>query len=207
MNNRSPRHIRAWVLSQFEFPVVRGPARHGEVRAFARLETRAGHLTMKGKFKLRHHLPFLRFDYAGRTYLAVPPWLLGPGRLPWWIKDSFDHAEKRRVEQRARFSPSRHPASELGWFAIEENAGVEFLNALSSAIHDRKAGLPATMRLPTVEPSGFALTTGERKATADADEPYQYSLFRDGLALLGEPFRGRLRDVVVWAPSGGIVPP
>ncbi len=87
---------------------------------------------------------------------------------------------------------------------IEEKAGAEFLNALSIAIRDRAVGLPATMRLPTFEPTGFALSAGDRIARAEADEPYQYALFRDGLALLGEPFRGRPRDVVVWSPDGGM---
>lgn len=152
----------------------------------------------------RHDVPFLRFGYAGRTYLAAPPWLLRPGGPPWWIADLFDHPEWWRLARRARLSPSRHPGSEFGWFAIEEKAGAEFLNALSNAIRDRGAGLPATMRLPTVEPTGFALSAGDRIAGADADEPYPYALFRDGLALLGEPFRGRPRDVVVWSPDGGM---
>lgn len=150
----------------------------------------------------RHNVPFLRFAYAGRTYLAATPAAGGP---PWWIEDFFDHPEWWRVARRARLSPSRHPGSDFGWFAIEEKAGAEFLNALSNAIRDRGAGLPATMRLPTVEPTGFAVSAEDRIAGADADEPYQYALFRDGLALLGEPFRGRPRDVVVWSPDGGMV--
>lgn len=152
----------------------------------------------------RHNVPLFRFDYAGRIYLAVTPWFSLPGDPPWWIEDFFDRPEWWRVARRARLSPSRHVGSEFGWFAIDEGAGAEFLNALSNAIRDRGAGLPETMRLPTVEPTGFALSTGDRIARADADEPYQYALFRDGLALLGEPFRGRPRDVVVWSPDGGI---
>ncbi|MGB3044002.1 MAG: hypothetical protein WBB98_12540 [Xanthobacteraceae bacterium] len=152
----------------------------------------------------RHDVPFLRFGYAGRTYLAAPPRLLRPGGPPWWIEDFFDHPEWWRLARQARLSPSRHPSSDFGWFAIEEKAGAKFLNALSNAIRDRGTGLPATMRLPTVEPAGFALSAGDRIFGADADEPYQYALFRDGLALLSEPFRGRPRDVVVWSPEGGI---
>lgn len=87
---------------------------------------------------------------------------------------------------------------------IEEKAGAEFLNALSNGIRDRGVGLPATIRLPTFEPAGFALSAGDRVVRAEADEPYQYALFRDGLALVGEPFRGRPRDVVVWSPDGGM---
>lgn len=152
----------------------------------------------------RHEIPFLRFDYAGRAYLAAPPWRLRPGSPPWWIEDFFDHPEWWRLARRARLSPPRHPGFDFGWFAIEEKAGSEFLNALSNAIRNRAVGLPTTMRLPTVEPTGFSLSAEDRIARADADEPYQYALFRDGLALLGEPFRGRPRDVVIWSPDGGM---
>ncbi len=65
-------------------------------------------------------------------------------------------------------------------------------------------GLPATIRLPTVEPTGFSLEPEDRIARADADEPYRYAPFRDGLALLGEPFRGRPRNVVFWSPDEGM---
>ncbi|BCH34341.1 hypothetical protein MesoLjLc_62710 [Mesorhizobium sp. L-8-10] len=81
----------------------------------------------------RHDFPFLRFGYAGRTYLAAPPRLLRPGGPPWWIEDFFDHPEWWRLARRARLWPSRHPGSDFGWFAVEEKAGAEFLNALSHA--------------------------------------------------------------------------
>lgn len=152
----------------------------------------------------RSDVPLLRFDYGGRTYLAASPWPLRRGGPPWWIDDFFDHPGWWRFARRARLSPLRQPDSDFGWFVIEEKAGAEFLNALSSAIRDRGVGPPATMRLPTFEPAGFALSAGDRIARADADEPYRYALFRDGLALLEEPFRGRPRDVVVWSPDGGM---
>ncbi|HUD92783.1 hypothetical protein [Sphingobium sp.] len=151
-----------------------------------------------------HGVSFLRFGYAGRTYLAGPSRLLRPGGPPWWTEDFFEHPEWWRLARRTRLSPSRHPSFDFGWFAIEEKAAAKFLNALSNAIRDRAARLPATMRLPTVEPTGFSLCAEGRIARADADEPDRYALFRDGLALLGEPFRGRPRDVVVWSPEGGM---
>ena len=89
---------------------------------------------------------------------------------------------------------------------IDEKAGTEFLNALSNAIRNRGLGVLPTMRLPTFEPTGFAISAGDRVARAEVDEPYQYAFFRDGLALLGEPFRGRPRNVVVWSPDGGVAP-
>lgn len=152
----------------------------------------------------RSDVQLLRFDYAGRTNLAATPWLSRPDGPPWWIDDFFDHHGWWRFARRARLSPPSHPGSDFGWFAIEEKAGAEFLNTLSNAIRDRGVGPPATMRLPTVEPTGFALSAGDRATVADADEPYRYALFRDGLALLGEPFRGRPRDVVAWSPDGGL---
>jgi len=57
----------------------------------------------------------------------------------------------------------RHPVTLVltsAWFAIEEKAGSEFLNALSNAIRDRGVGPPATMGLPTVEPTGFCALRG-----------------------------------------------
>ena len=152
----------------------------------------------------RHGISFLRFGYAGRTYLAVPRWLSRPDGPPWWIDDFFDHPGWWRLARRTRLSPSRHLGFDFGLFAIEEKAAAEFLNALSTAIRDRAVGLPATMRLPTFEPTGFSLAAEDRIARADEDEPYRYALFRDGLALLGEPFRGRPRDVVVWSPDEGM---
>jgi hypothetical protein len=152
----------------------------------------------------RYNVPLLRFGYAGRTYLAATPWLLRPGSPPWWIEDFFDYPDWWRVARRARLSPPRLAGSDFGCFAIEEKAGAEFLNVLSNAIRERGVGPLATVRLPTVEPAGFALSAGERIASAEADQPYEYALFRDGLALIGEPFRGRPRDVVVWSPDGGM---
>lgn len=155
----------------------------------------------------RPDIPLLRFDYAGRTFLAplLRPWRSdGP---PWRYEYLFDHPSWWRIVRRTPLSPTRHPGSDYGWFAIEEKAGFEFLSALSNAIRDRRAGRPpVSIRLPTVEPTGFALSDGDRAAAADSDEPYRYALFRDGLALLGEPFRGRPRDVVLWSPDGGMTP-
>jgi hypothetical protein len=129
----------------------------------------------------------LRFDYADRTYLVATPWLSRYPDSLWWMEDFFFNA---RID--------------FGFFAIEEQAGVKFLNALSNSIRDRGVGLPATKALPTVEPIGFALSAEGRSAGADADERYHYALFRDGLALLGDPSRGRTRDLVVWSPDGGV---
>ncbi len=149
----------------------------------------------------RHLVPFLRFDYAGRTYLAPAPRLLRPDGPQWWIGSFFDHPEWWQLARRALLSLSHRPGSDYGWFAMEQKAAFEFLNALSHAIRDRGEGLPETMRLPTIEPTGFGLSAIDRIPLAAYDEPYHYALFRDGLALLDDPFRGRPRDVVVWTPG------
>lgn len=152
----------------------------------------------------RHDVAFLRLGYAGRDYLVVPPWPFQSGDPLWWIGEVIEHPEWWRLARRTRLSQSRHLGFDFGWFAIEENAAAEFLNALSILIRDRAVELQATMRLPTVEPAGFSLAAEERIARGDADEPYRYALFRDGLALLGEPFRGRQRGWVVWSPDKGM---
>jgi hypothetical protein len=151
-------------------------------------------------------VPLLRFDYAGRTYLAAMPWPLRPGGPQWWTDDFFDHPDWWRVARRSPLSPPRHSSSSFGLFVIEEKAGTEFLSALSDSIRNRGLGALTTMSLPTFEPTGFAISAGDRIAAPEVDAPYQYALFRDGLALLGEPFRGRPRSVVVWSPDGGVAP-
>lgn len=154
----------------------------------------------------RSDVPLLRIDYAGRIYLAATPVPSRPEGPPWWIDDFFDHPDWWRFARGARLSLPRHLDPDFGWFAIEETVGAKFLNALSSTIRDGGVGPSATMRLPTAEPIGFALSAEDRAAAVDADKTYHYALFHDGLALLGQPFQGRLRDVVVWSPDRGIGP-
>ncbi|MDR6675401.1 hypothetical protein [Xanthomonas sp. 1678] len=156
----------------------------------------------------RYDVPFLRFGYAGRTYLASPPELWRQDYPLWWIEELFvDNADWWRLAWRARSSLLTRPRASFGWFVIEEKSGSEFLNALSSAVSGRSAGLPVAMRLPTVAPAGFALSALGPIASADADTPYQYALFRDGLALVGDPYRGQPYDVAVWSPDEGITLP
>lgn len=152
----------------------------------------------------RTDVPFLRFDFAGRTYLVATPSRSRLRGLQWWIEDFFDHPVFWHFGRHSRLSSSSHPGSDFSWFAIEEQAGFKFLNALSNSIRDRGVRLPATKGLPTFEPIGFALSAEGRTAGADAHERYYYALFRDGLALLSDPSRGRPRELVVWSPDGGI---
>ncbi len=149
-------------------------------------------------------VPLLRFDYDRRTYLAASPWFMRPGSTQRWFDDLFDHPRWWQFARRALFSRPIDTDSDYGLFVIEEKAGTEFLNALSNMIRDREVAPTATLRLPTIDPTGFTLSSGDLIVGTDAEEPYRYALFRDGLALLGQPFRGHLRDLVIWSPDRGI---
>lgn len=91
----------------------------------------------------------------------------------------------------------------LGLFAMEETAGTEFLKSLTGIIQDGGRSIPATLQLPSFGPIGFGLG-GESVGRIRDDADYQYALFRDGLALLGNPNRGRLRGVTMWSPKEGM---
>lgn len=153
----------------------------------------------------RYDIPFIRLEYAGRAYITAVPWFVRADGSPWWFEDFIDHAGWRRLVRRAHLSMAHRSRSDFGWFAIEEKAGISFLNALSNAIREGERRMPGRLVLPTFEPRGFGLSVVDGVDRGEADEPYQYALFRDGLALLAEPFRGRARGVVVWSPDGGMV--
>lgn len=60
--------------------------------------------------------------------------------------------------------------------------------------------------LPTFDPVGFGFIEGDRVVPGvrdEGDRAYNYARFRDGLALLGDPFHDRPRDVVLWSPEDG----
>ena len=75
-----------------------------------------------------------------------------------------------------------------------------FLDALTGLIQSGPDPMPDIVRLPDLEPAGF----GDETLARGRDEGiYQYALFRDGLALLGNPQRGRPRGILTWAPKEG----
>jgi hypothetical protein len=81
------------------------------------------------------------------------------------------------------------------------------LNTLSDVIRGGRRQLPPSFLLPTFDPVGFGFVDGDRAVPDFRDEGdrfYDYAQFRDGLALLGDAFRGYPRDVVLWSPEGGI---
>jgi len=148
-------------------------------------------------------IEFLRLQYAGRIYLISVPWLWRTAAPPWWIEEFFHHPHWWRIARGGHLPISDQPNARLGWFAIEENGGAEFLNGLSAIIRDSERRAPASFTLPTFDPVGFGLTEGDRTPDEE-DGAYDYARFRDGLALLGDPFRGKPLDVLVWSPNEGL---
>jgi hypothetical protein len=148
-------------------------------------------------------IEFLRLQYAGRQYLVHPSslWWRDPPRE--WLEDLFDYQHLWRHAlhwpPRGRVVRRRH----LGWFAMEETAGTEFLKSLTGVIQDGGRSIPGTLQLPSFGPIGFGLG-GESVGRTRDDADYQYALFRDGLALLGDPKRGRPRGITVWSPKEGV---
>ena len=150
-------------------------------------------------------IEFLRLQYAGRRYLvhASSLWWVDPA--PDLLRELFDYQHQWRHTLRwpPRRIVDRRP--QLGWFAIEETAGTDFLKLLTSIIQNGGRSIPATLSLPGFAPVGFGLG-GEGVGRGRDDADYQYALFRDGLALLGDPNRGRLLGITTWSPKDGVFP-
>ncbi|PZP53400.1 MAG: hypothetical protein DI595_03770 [Agrobacterium fabrum] len=152
-------------------------------------------------------VPFLRLQYAGRTYLTSIPWPWGLAVPRRWIEEFFDHPHWWRLDRHWHRSGAPRQDTGFGWFAIEEKGGAEFLRELSAAINDGQGRMPDSLVLPTFDPVGFGFADGERALSAprdDGDRAYDYARFRDGLALLRDPLRGRPLDIVLWSPQGGL---
>jgi hypothetical protein len=144
---------------------------------------------------------FVRSPYAGRWYLgnAFSIW---PTLLPHWWNDRFWddpvwwHHAVRDVIARG------FPGESVGWFVMEETACKAFLNGLTDMIRTGGDGRPERLDLPTFDPVGFGIGEDSRRRRVDGSE-YNYALFRDGLALLGDPFRSRKLDMRRWSPKEG----
>lgn len=155
----------------------------------------------------RKPIPLLRLQYAGRTYLTSMSWVRRSDAPLWWIEEFFDHPYWWRMARHPHARASQWQAAGLALFAIEEKGGAEFLNGLSAVIRSGRRQVPSSFVLPTFDPVGFRLLDGDRAAPGvrdEGDRSYDYTQFRDGLALLSEPFRGRARDVVLWSPESGV---
>jgi hypothetical protein len=150
---------------------------------------------------------FLRLRYAGRIYLTSAPWVWRAAAPPWWIEEFLYRPDWWRAARRAHLPISHRPDARLAWFAIEEKGGAEFLNGLSAVIRSGERRAPVSFALPTFDPVGFGFDEGDRAAPGARDDEaraYDYARFRDGLALLGDPFRGKLIDVLSWSPETGL---
>jgi hypothetical protein len=142
---------------------------------------------------------FFRLEYAGRAFLACAH-SLSPSRPPSaWMDDLIDHPLWRHRWWRRL--PDRPPF--LRWFVIEENAGERFLNALSALIRLEDRTLPETLDLPSGDLVGSSIDGGASITRRDG-VPYDYALFRDGLALLGGPPPRRIAGHRIWHPKHGL---
>ncbi|WP_136661872.1 hypothetical protein [Nitratireductor sp. XY-223] len=131
-------------------------------------------------------LSFLSIPYAGRTFLASAEPLWPFHDCPHWLEDLwFDPRRWPRFPHRRRLL-RRSGDGFAGWFVMEERSAERFLNSLSDIIRSGRENMPAVLKLPRIEPSGFAMDRGEESDVSPESE-YAYALFRDGLALLGSP--------------------
>ena len=86
---------------------------------------------------------------------------------------------------------------------MEENAAERFLNSLSAMIRNGRERIPGELELPVVETVGFRLGQESSDAVAPAPE-YAYALYRDGLALIGNPPPRRTIGHRTWSPKDGM---
>jgi hypothetical protein len=143
-------------------------------------------------------IPFVRLQYAGRNFLAYAD-ALSPFHHHFdWRGDLIEVATWRRRLLRPRYHGTPPP---LRWFVIEENAGERFLDALSGMIRAGPERVPETLDLPSGDFIG--LSTGDDAAGRDG-AAYDYALFRDGLALLGNPPPHRIAGLRFWYPNNGL---
>jgi hypothetical protein len=146
----------------------------------------------------RNPMAFIRFPYAGRWYLgsALSTWpVLLP---PWWHED---FGESPNGIRRAAWSMLGRElfGGSIGWFVMEESACIRFLNILTGAIRGGGEDRPVRLELPSFDPVGFGI--GEPRGARRPD--YDYALFRDGLALVTDPFRSHKVEMRKWSPKGG----
>ena len=140
---------------------------------------------------------FLRMEYAGRVFLASAE-SFSLFRPPFVWLDDLEHMLWRHPPRRLSDWPIR-----LRWFVIEEKAGEQFLDALSTLIRLEKRDLPQTLVLPGNDFIGSSTDRRSRILRRDG-VPYDYALFRDGLALLGGLPPRRIAGHRFWHPKKGL---
>jgi hypothetical protein len=149
----------------------------------------------------RDLIAFVRFNYAGRRFLAYSDTLFAYRHPRFWPHDLFDPLFLRQP-----WLQSRDGVSPLHWFVMEENAATAFLNALASMIAVGPRGPFDPLQLPITDIAGFSFGAADRTGPI-AGEGYDYALFGDGLALIGGPPPRRSTGVRIWHPSEGLQPP
>jgi hypothetical protein len=148
-------------------------------------------------------VPFLRFRYAGRSFLASIN-ALTPFPFPLDLREQLFDDSFWRWEWLHR----RPGALGLMAFAMEERSASIFLDGLSNLIREGSRAKDLNKRsleLPVHEVVGFRTATDDDhgRPTEDRSE-YEYALFRDGLALIGKPPRRDPADLVIWDPKDGL---
>ncbi|MFA5964721.1 MAG: hypothetical protein WC804_11945 [Sphingomonas sp.] len=150
-------------------------------------------------------ITFLRFNYAGRPFLA-PAQALMPFKSPYlWFEALHGHPFWR--EQWEQYVAG--PCAPFFAFAMEESAAVAFLETLTGLIRSEMRRLPEALDLPTGELAGIVRSDsrdGHFTSTRDelARGDYDYALFRDGLALIAGPPPRKLTGVRSWHPKEGL---
>jgi hypothetical protein len=150
----------------------------------------------------RKSVLFLRLQYAGRDYLTSWPRLSRAGAQPCWYEELIFYRYWLPTALNSYPPGLPREVADIACFAMEERGARSFLTELSAAIRGGRTNVPLKFVLPTFNPVGFGFADYEEHVTADL--PYDYTQFRDGLALLGNPFRGHPHGVVVWSPDKGI---
>jgi hypothetical protein len=145
---------------------------------------------------------FFRMSYDGRWYLgsAFATWSAVPSMwLPYELWDQatwFMLTEEKFIAQGSLGSP------QIAWFVMEETACTTFLDALSGMIRAGGEGFPEPLELPTFDPVGFGVDGDDLGLRRERPE-YTYARFRDGLALVSDPFRCRRPEIRRWSPQEG----
>ena len=149
-------------------------------------------------------ITFLRFNYAGRPFLA-PAQALMPFKSPYlWFEALHGHPFWR--EQWEQYVAG--PFAPFFAFAMEEGAATTFLDTLTDLIRSGTRRLPDAIDLPTGDLAGIASSESRAdRLTSARDElgrgDYDYALFRDGLALIAGPPPRKLTGVRSWHPKEG----
>ena len=145
---------------------------------------------------------FLEIPYAGRRFLvsahSVWPY---DGRLEWGSSLLGPVEMWARLFRRLPMRPRRQGLR--GWFAMELESAKRFLEALSSIIRGGGEVTQAYVELPHCEIMGFS---SDRRGAGEGPRAseYEYAVYRDGLALLGNPHPRKADGYRIWSPKDGL---